>query len=145
VQSNLEDRMREARRAEAIIDEELAVFEAWIESLEVVPTIAAIRAAAEQVREEEYARALKRLGTLSEKDLATVEALSQAIVSKILHAPTARLRDAAAEKGGYAQVEVARMLYGLDDVEKSARSRGLRALLRRGEPARNDDEGECVG
>jgi hypothetical protein len=37
------------------------------------------------------------------------------------------------------------MLYGLDDVEKSARSRGLRALLRRGEPVRNEDEGECVG
>jgi glutamyl-tRNA reductase len=146
VNSNLEERMREARRAEAIIDEEIATFEAWIESLEVVPTIAAIRAAAEQVRAEEYAKAVKRLGSLSAKDMATVEALSQAIVSKLLHAPTARLRDAAAEKDGYAQVEAARMLYGLDEgTEKTARVRGLRALLRRGEPTRKDDEGDTVG
>lgn len=146
VQSNLEERMQEAKRAETIIDEELAVFEAWIESLSVVPTIAAIRAAAEQVRTDEYAKAVKRLGSLSEKDLATVEALTQAIVSKMLHGPTARLREAAGEKDGYAYVESARLLYGLDEgAEKTARVRGLRALLRRGEPARSDDEGETVG
>jgi glutamyl-tRNA reductase len=146
VQSNLDERMHEARRAEAIIEEEIATFETWIESLEVVPTIAAIRAAAEQVREEEFAKAAKRLGSLSAKDLATVEALSQAIVSKMLHGPTARLRDAAAEKDGYASVESARMLYGLDTGhEKTARVRGLRALLRRGDTAHKDDEGDTVG
>jgi glutamyl-tRNA reductase len=146
VQSNLEDRMREARRAEGIIEEEIAAFEAWIETLEVVPTIAAIREAAEQVRADEYARAVKRLGALSEKDLATVEALSQAIVSKVLHGPTTRLREAAAEKDGYSHVEAARMLYGLDDgAEKTARVRGLRSLLRRGESARDDDGGDTVG
>jgi glutamyl-tRNA reductase len=111
-----------------------------------VPTIAAIREAAEQVRADEYARAVKRLGALSEKDLATVEALSQAIVSKVLHGPTTRLREAAAEKDGYSHVEAARMLYGLDDgAEKTARVRGLRSLLRRGESARDDDGGDTVG
>ena len=148
VQSNLGERMREARRAEVIIDEEIATFETWIESLSVVPTIAAIRASAEQVRAEEYAKAVKRLGSLSEKELATVEALSQAIVSKMLHGPTTRLRDAAADKDGYTYVESARVLYGLDDgTEKTARARGLRALLRRSEPVRDDDkdEGDTVG
>jgi len=146
VQSNLEDRLREARRAELIIEEEIASFEAWIESLEVIPTIAAIRESAEQIRREEYERALKRLGSLSDKDLATVEALSQAIVSKMLHGPTARLRDAAAEKDGYAAVESARMLYGLEAAhEKSARSRGLRALLRRGDTTGKDEQGDTVG
>lgn len=146
VQSNLEERMREARRAELIIDEEILVFEAWIESLEVVPTIAAMRSEAEAMRQEEFAKAVRRLGTLSEKELATVEALSQAIVSKMLHGPTTRLREAANDKDGYAYVESARMLYGLDGTrEKSARTRGLRALLRRGEPVPNDDKGETVG
>ena len=146
VQSNLEDRMREARRAEIIIEEEISSFEAWIESLEVVPTIAAIRAGAEQIRQEELERALKRLGSLSEKDRATVEALSQAIVSKMLHGPTATLREAAAEKDGYACVEAARLLYGLGGPhEKNARARGPRALLRRNEPVHTDEEGDTVG
>jgi len=114
VQSNLEERMREARRAEVIIDEELDSFEAWLESMEVVPTISAIRAKAEKVRAEELDKAMKRLGGLSEKELETVEALTQAIVNKMLHGPTARLKAVASEKDGIVHVESARFLWGLD-------------------------------
>jgi glutamyl-tRNA reductase len=142
VESNLEERMREARRAEVIIDEELAEFESWLETMEVVPTIAAIRAEAERMRKEEYAKALKRLGDLSERDLATIDALSQAIVNKMLHGPTTRLREAAAEKNGYEHVEVARRLYGLDNErDKTARPWGLKSLLRR-EPTKTDENGD---
>jgi glutamyl-tRNA reductase len=146
VQSNLDERMREARRAEVIIDEEIAVFEAWIESLSVAPTIAAIRSGAEAMRHDEVSKAVKRLGDLSEADLATIEMMSQAIVNKMLHVPTAVLKAAANDKDGYALVESARRLYCLDaDHETVHRAHGLRALLRRGEPARKDDKGETVG
>ena len=146
VNSNLEERMREAELAEVIVAEELRAFEAWLESMEVVPTIAAIRAEAERVRAEEYAKAMKRLASLSDADRATVEALSQAIVSKILHGPTTRLRDAAGEAGGYEYVETARRLYGLGaDGEKAGRMRGLRSLLRRGGSAASDETGEVHG
>jgi len=146
VNSNLEERMHEAERAEVIVAEELRAFEAWLESMEVVPTIAAMRAEAERVRAEEFARALKRLGSLSEADRATVEALSQAIVNKMLHGPTARLRDAAGEACGYEYVETARRLYGLGaDGEKAGRVRGLRSLLRRSGAAASDETGEVHG
>jgi glutamyl-tRNA reductase len=114
VSSNLEERMREAERAEVIIAEEMAAFERWAESMEVVPTVAAIRAKAEQTRTEELEKAIKRLGGLSEKELATVEALTASIVNKMLHGPTARLKQVAGEKDGYEYVEAARFLYGLD-------------------------------
>jgi glutamyl-tRNA reductase len=131
VQSNLDERMREARRAEVIVDEELGVFEAWLETTEVVPTIAAIRADAERMRQEEFAKASKRLGSLSERELETVEALSQALVNKMLHGPTTRLREAAGLKDGYERVECARHLYGLDaETGKVARSWGLRSRPR---------------
>ncbi len=77
VESNLEERMREAERAEAIIAEEMAAFEEWLESMEVVPTIAAIRAKAEKIRQAELERALKRLGGMSEKELQTIDKLTQ--------------------------------------------------------------------
>ncbi len=130
VSSNLEERMREAERAEVIIDEELRTFEAWLETMEVVPTIAAIRAGAEAMRADELAKAMKRLDGLSPAELQTVEMLSQAIVNKMLHVPTAVLKTAAAEKDGYTYVEAARRLYGLDaDAEKVHRAHRLRGLL----------------
>lgn len=128
VESNLEERMAEARRAEGIIDEEIASFFSWVESMEVVPTVAAIRAKAEVIREMELERALKRLD-LSDRDRKTVEALSCAIVNKMLHGPTARLKKAAAGKDGYEYMEVARALYGLEDSEDKSGPGAFRNLL----------------
>ncbi len=114
VSANLEERMKEAHLAEVIIEEEMTSFEQWLESLEVVPTVAAMRAKAERVRTEEFEKALKRLGGLSEKEIKTVEMLSQAIVNKMLHGPTERLKKVGSDKYGIAYVEAARYLYGLD-------------------------------
>jgi glutamyl-tRNA reductase len=139
VSSNLEERMREAERAEVIIGEEMAAFEAWLESMEVVPTVAAIRNKAEAIRQAELEKAIKRLGGLSEKELATVDALTASIVNKMLHGPTQRLKQVATEKDGYAYVETARMLYGLDsNPEGKSPHHGLgliRSILGRGEKA----------
>jgi len=146
VESNLEERMREARLAEVIIAEELGAFESWLEGMEVVPTIAAIRAKADAMRAEEMEKALKRLGGLSEKEIATVEALTQSIVNKMLHGPTARLKSAATEKDGYETVETARHLWGLDlDEDKTKRAHGLRGLLGLPEKPRKDETGETLG
>jgi len=145
VSSNLEERMREAEHAEVIIDEEISEFEAWLESLEVVPTVAAIRAKAERVRQEELEKALKRLGGLSEKELRAVEAMSTAIVNKMLHGPTARLKQVAGEKDGYTYVEAARFLYGLDSNPDGRSPHGLefiKSLLARGEKATNPQQNE---
>jgi glutamyl-tRNA reductase len=114
VESNLEERMREAEKAEHIIADEMAAFEEWLESMEIVPTVAAIRAKAEAVRQQELEKAIKRLGGLSEKELKTIDALTCSIVNKMLHGPTNRLKNVAADKDGYEYVEAARFLYGLD-------------------------------
>ena len=128
VESNLEERMGEARRAEGIIDEEIAAFFAWVESMEVVPTVAAIRAKAEVIRQMELEKALRRLD-LSERDRKTVEALTCAIVNKMLHGPTARLKKAASGKDGYVYMDVARALYGLEDTEDKHGPGAFRNLL----------------
>jgi len=114
VESNLEERMREAERAEVIIAEEMGEFERWLESMEVVPTVAAMRAKADAIRAAELEKAMKRLGGLSEKELQTVEMLTQSIVNKMLHGPTSRLKNVAGERYGVAYVEAVRYLYGLD-------------------------------
>jgi glutamyl-tRNA reductase len=149
VSQNLEERMREAERAEVIIAEEMASFEHWLESMDVVPTVAAMRANAEEIRNAEMQRAIKRLGGLSEKELETVDKLSCAIVNKMLHGPTERLKQIAGEKDGYNYVESARYLYGLDSNPEGKSPHGLsliRSLLGRGEKsAKKSETGDSVG
>lgn len=128
VESNLEERMVEARRAEGIIEEEMAAFFAWVESMEVVPTVAAIRAKAEVIRTMELEKALRKLD-ISEKDRKTVEALTCAIVNKMLHGPTARLKKAAEGREGYEYMEIARALYGLEDTDERSGPGAFRNLL----------------
>jgi glutamyl-tRNA reductase len=51
-----------------------------------------------------------------------VEALTRSLVNKILHAPLSRLRSEAEREEGMAYLEVARMLFGLDDDENADES-----------------------
>ncbi|MDR1412907.1 MAG: glutamyl-tRNA reductase [Actinomycetes bacterium] len=126
VAANREERMREARRAEGIIEEEITGFEHWLEIMEVEPTIAALREQAETVREAELERALKRLGHLSEVDRETGQKLTQSITNKMLHYPTRKLREASGGRKGIATIETARYLYGLED--KADGQQGFRLI-----------------
>jgi glutamyl-tRNA reductase len=149
VSSNLEERMREAERAEVIVAEEMDEFERWIEGMEVVPTVAAIRAKAEKVRAEELEKAMKRLPGLSEKEAQTVEMLTTSIINKMLHGPTARLKQAANEKDGYEYVEAARFLYGLDSNPDGTSPHGfglLKSILgKKDKSASKKEMGDTIG
>jgi len=78
--------------AEAIVDEEVTGLEAWWETLQVVPTISALHDHGEAIRRAELARTLGRLPDLTPRERARIEALSAAIVSKLLHAPISKLK-----------------------------------------------------
>lgn len=106
------DRQHEADRAEAIVAEEAAQFHAWLASRDVAPAITLLRARAEEIRLGELARVR---GRLSAAELATVESVSARIVDKLLHAPTVRLKEAAAAADGTTAAGVLRDLFDLDD------------------------------
>lgn len=115
VEDNLRARRSELSKVERIIAEEVDRFECRLRSLAVVPTISAVRAAAERVRQAETARGLSALGPLDERQVRAVEAMTAAIVNKILHGPTQRLKDWAAsgcDDNDY--LDVTRDLFGLD-------------------------------
>ncbi|MDY0340233.1 MAG: hypothetical protein RBS17_03365, partial [Coriobacteriia bacterium] len=66
---------------------------------------------------------------LSEKERKTVEAMTCAIVNKLLHGPTARLKKLSVGKDGYLYVDAARVLYGLDDSEDKQGPGAFRNLI----------------
>ena len=111
---NAADRGRELVHAEAIVAEEQQRFEGWFTALRAVPTIRHMRAHVEAIRTQELERSLSRLG-LDDSARDGVDALTRAIVNKILHAPLSRLRQEAEREEGMAYLEVARMLFGLDE------------------------------
>ena len=113
VAESLAGRRSEAARAEEIVADEAERFRAWQASLDVVPAIASLRARAEEIRAGELARA--RLGGLSEQDRRAVESLTAQIVSKLLHLPTVRMKEAAAGAEGGVYADVVRDLFGLED------------------------------
>jgi len=93
VEANLRERQREALRAEALIEREVAKFAARLRDLEIVPTIVSLREKLEEIRRAEIVRALGRLPDADEATRRALEALSQGIVNKVLHGPTVKLRD----------------------------------------------------
>ena len=103
-------RQKELTNVEAIIDEELVAFEAWWASLDVVPVISALRLRAEEIRQHELERALKKMPDIDDETRERIEAMTAAIVKKMLDRPIARLKDGA-DTGLY--MEALQDLFGL--------------------------------
>ncbi len=114
VHANLARRRDDLPSAEAVISDEVEKFWTWVAGLAAVPTLTAMRAEMERIREAELSAALKRLAGLSEDERSAVEHLSRALMNKFLHAPSVRLRAAAANGRGLGVVDTARYLFGLD-------------------------------
>lgn len=107
--------MAELEAARALVAEEVEAFASWRRARRVEPTIAALRARAEQVRREELERLSSRLSGLDERQRAAVEQLSRGIINTLLHEPTVRLKAASADDRGLWQAEVLRELFHLGD------------------------------
>jgi len=116
-EENLAARAREAALAERIIEDEVESFLSWRRSLELAPTIVALRKRFGQVAEEELRRALPRLGSLGESDRAVLEAMSRSLVNKLLHQPMTELKAGAGEPDGALLIDAVRRLFALSEQE----------------------------
>jgi glutamyl-tRNA reductase len=105
---------REVERVRALIAQETAAFMGGQREARLVPTIRALRARAEQVRQQELAKASARLAGLDERQRAAVEAVTRGLVNKLLHDPMVRGKTLAARPDGDLYVAALRELYGLD-------------------------------
>jgi glutamyl-tRNA reductase len=110
---NIGLRRVEAEQAYAIVAEQVAEFRRWLAALEVVPAIRQLRAFAEQIRRDELARMDGRWESLSEADRERVDQLTQSMLNKLLHRPTVRLKELAAENADAPHVETMNELFGL--------------------------------
>jgi glutamyl-tRNA reductase len=113
VDANLRERAREAQRAEALVDREVAKFAARLRDVEVIPTIVSLRERLESIRTSELRRALARMPDAPPATRDAMEALSSAIVNKIMHAPITKLRESGRAGMGRSWTTLVQELFGL--------------------------------
>jgi glutamyl-tRNA reductase len=112
-EANLRERRKEAAAAEALVEREAREFLDWQKSLEVVPLLLELRSRAEQIRRTELDKARRRLANLTPEQQQAIESATEAIVQKLLHAPTVQLKEMARNGHSPDQVSLIRKLLGL--------------------------------
>lgn len=113
VRKNLERRRREIPRVEAIVAEEVGRHERWQRSLAVGPTIRDLRERCEAIRRRAIA---EWQGRVSPEELERLEQVTRAMINKLLHTPTTRIRRPRDEAGDpTALLAAVRELFALDE------------------------------
>jgi glutamyl-tRNA reductase len=114
VERNASGREAEARRAESLLRGEVSRFEAWLATQDAIPTVAALRARADEIVELVLAENESRWEGMTPADRERLRAVARAIISRLLHEPTLRLKRATGDDDSYLYVHALRELFGLD-------------------------------
>lgn len=109
---NRKAREKEVARAMAVVDDEMEHFLTWWQTLEAKPTITALTQMAEDIRQRQLRMTLKKLPPLSQEECDSLDAMTKAIVNKILHNPIKCLKHSGQGSGGF--VQAVRKLFALD-------------------------------
>lgn len=115
-QTNLDERGREAEKADALIEAEAAAFCKWLNTLDAVPTIVALREKVERIRRAEVEKTLATLRDLPAEARESIEAMTGAIVNKILHAPITTLKEHDRQEAAFF-LAAARKLFDIEEPE----------------------------
>jgi glutamyl-tRNA reductase len=119
VASNISIRRDEVPRAEQIIEDEIQRFAGWLGQVDALPTIAALRERGNEVVEQVLSENANRWESASARDVARVEAVARAVMNRLLHEPTIRLKSLGAERR-HGSVQLLRDLFGLGAADEAA-------------------------
>ncbi|MGW0910997.1 glutamyl-tRNA reductase [Streptomyces sp. NPDC002784] len=106
-----------------IVSDEVAAFGAALRAAHITPTVVALRTMAADVVAGEIARLEGRLPGLDDKHRSEITQTVKRVVDKLLHAPTVRVKQLAAEPGGAGYADALRTLFDLDPETVAAVSR----------------------
>jgi glutamyl-tRNA reductase len=113
VDDNIEDRQHEAIKGERIIDEAVISFRKWYDSLEVVPTIIALRKKMETIAAAELQKTLQS-NNIPEDSVSAIQKMTDSLINKILHDPTIFLKKDGMMEDKSLYIDIVRKLFKLD-------------------------------
>lgn len=118
INENIQDRLKESVKAERIVDEAVINFNKWYQSLDVVPTVVALRNKLDAIARAECRKTMQGLRHLSENDTAAIQRMTRALINKILHDPTRLMKSDRFHGNKSIYLDVLRRLFNLDDQKK---------------------------
>jgi glutamyl-tRNA reductase len=118
VERNINTRAEEVPQALEIVEQEIQRFARWLGQLDALPTVSALREHGNAIVEQVLAENAGRWETASTQDVARVEAVARAVMSRLLHEPTIRLRSFGEDRG-HASLELVRELFALREYEQA--------------------------
>jgi len=104
----------ETAAVEQIVEAEVEHFLSWLRGTEIAPTVAALRTRADEVVSAELRKLSSRRPEFTEEQRADVSRTLHRVVQQLLHSPTVRVRQLAAEPGGDQYAALLRELFDLD-------------------------------
>ncbi len=135
IELNIVERRNQAQLAQHIVDEETIKFRQWLNSLNAVPTIVAIREKADTIRRNELRKTFAQLSHLEGKEREAIEVLTESIIKKLLHDPIVFLKKKAQRGTQTTFVDFAQQLFNLAD------SNGMDSSLTADTPdVKNEDQ-----
>jgi glutamyl-tRNA reductase len=124
IDRNRSVRRAEARKAEGIVEEEIQYFAKWLGTLEVLPTLAALRERGREIAAQVLAENAGKWESASDQDRERVDALAHAVVTRLLHEPTLRMKELRGDRV-HARMQLVRELFALDAPAEGAENESL--------------------
>lgn len=122
VDANRSIRLKEAERAEAIVEEEVRHYWEWYNTLEVVPTIVSLKEKTTEIIRGELERSSSWLQNLHEEERNHIEMLLSSVVNKILHDPIVGLKEKTMNRSAKPYIAAIKHLFNLEDEPSKKRS-----------------------
>ncbi|MCR8644179.1 glutamyl-tRNA reductase [Paenibacillus sp. N1-5-1-14] len=116
VESNMEERQKEAAKIELMIDNEMIAFEMWQRTLGVAPLIQALHQKASSVHEETMDSLLKKLPELDERQIKVIRKLTKSIVNQMLRDPIVRIKEMSAQRHGDEALDYFTQIFALEEI-----------------------------
>jgi glutamyl-tRNA reductase len=107
---NRQQRELEIRKAEDIIKREIEEFGVWWKQFQVRPTVTALMSRAEQIRQAQFSKTLKKLPPLTDEQVESLDSMTRSIVTKILKDPVHYLHSNESSD----QIKLIREIFRLD-------------------------------
>jgi len=114
IEFNLTKRKDEAVKAERMVDEEVIKFSEWLKTLDVVPTIVALKGKCKKIRKIELQKTLSSLGNLTPEQRKSVENLALSITKKVLNDPIVFLKSKENRNSRNLYLDITQKLFNLD-------------------------------
>jgi len=127
VESNLEQRRKEALKIETMIGEEMDSFQQWYKTLGVVPLIRALQTKASDIHQVTMESLTNKLPDLDEHELKVIRKLTKSIVNQMIQDPIMRIKEMAGEKRADEAMDAFVKLFALEDELMKMRQAELEA------------------